>query len=264
METQICIYLCQDPTGSVPGLNWQTDAIKKKKWVRRVSACCKLIWPFHPSSASPPSTYLSHDGDGRLPFRLGHSVLDQVVHVLVVQQADQVERPETGGAPQGQISDHHWAGEQRELNEGGPVSLFTEPTEMWMLVWQQWCDNFVNSTDVADTPALLTNTLCYHVGVATANHVPPPNAPIALPLPLLHPRIPCPPNDFHTFCTIPPQHLPTDKSTVSSSGIVQINPASPFWFYLFKNIQHADIVIRNPPSCLLKGIQSKAKKTDRN
>lgn len=76
-------------------------------------------------SASLSSSYLSHNGDGSLSFCLGHSVLDQVVHVLVVQQADQVKGTETGGAPQGQVSDHHGAGEQRARNETGPILHFT-------------------------------------------------------------------------------------------------------------------------------------------
>ncbi len=51
--------------------------------------------------------YLSHDRDGRLSFGLCDSVLDQVIHVLVIQQSDQMKRAETGGTAQGQISDHH-------------------------------------------------------------------------------------------------------------------------------------------------------------
>ncbi len=51
--------------------------------------------------------YLSHDRDGRLSFGLCDSVLDQVIHVLVKQQSDQMKRAETGGTAQGQISDHH-------------------------------------------------------------------------------------------------------------------------------------------------------------
>lgn len=92
-------------------------------------------------SASLSSSYLSHNGDGGLSFCLGHSVLDQVVHVLVVQQADQVKGTETGGAPQGQVSDHHGAGEQRARNETGPILHFTG---FFFLI---------------DTPALLTYTL---------------------------------------------------------------------------------------------------------
>lgn len=52
-------------------------------------------------------TNLSHDGDGCHYFGLGHPVLYQIVHVLVVQQTDEVERAEAGGAAQGQVAYHH-------------------------------------------------------------------------------------------------------------------------------------------------------------
>ena len=54
--------------------------------------------------------YLGHDGDGRAGQGLGHPVLHHVEHVLVVQQADEVEGPEGGGGPEGQVPDHHRTG----------------------------------------------------------------------------------------------------------------------------------------------------------
>lgn len=52
-------------------------------------------------------TYFSHDGDGRHHFGLGHPVLDQVVHVLVVQQTDEVKRAKAGRAAQSQVPNDH-------------------------------------------------------------------------------------------------------------------------------------------------------------
>lgn len=61
--------------------------------------------------------YLSHDSDGGLSFRLCHSVLYQVVHVLVVQQPDKVKGTKTGRAPQGEVSDHHGTGKDRKQKQ---------------------------------------------------------------------------------------------------------------------------------------------------
>ena len=61
--------------------------------------------------------YLSHDGDGGLSFGLGHPVLDQIVHVLVIQESDQVEGAEAGCTAQGQVSDHHRA-ERKPQGDG--------------------------------------------------------------------------------------------------------------------------------------------------
>lgn len=52
-------------------------------------------------------TYFSHDGDGRHHFGLGHPVLYQVVHVLIIQQTDEVKRAKAGGAAQSQVPDYH-------------------------------------------------------------------------------------------------------------------------------------------------------------
>lgn len=57
--------------------------------------------------------HLPHDGDGCHSLGPGHMVLHQVVHVFVVEQADQVEGAEAGGAAQGQVPDHHGAGGER-------------------------------------------------------------------------------------------------------------------------------------------------------
>lgn len=54
--------------------------------------------------------HLPHDGDGSHSLGPGHAVLHQVVHVLIIEQADQVEGAEAGGTAQGQVPDHHGAG----------------------------------------------------------------------------------------------------------------------------------------------------------
>lgn len=71
---------------------------------------------------APP--HLPHDGDGRLPSGLSHSVLHQVEHVLVVEQADEVEGAEAGRTAQGQVPDHHGAGQATgAMLEGQSVGL---------------------------------------------------------------------------------------------------------------------------------------------
>lgn len=62
-------------------------------------------------ASGPPWPHLAHDGNGRLPGGLGHTVFHQVEHVLVIQQPDKVEGAEAGGTAQGQITDHHGAGD---------------------------------------------------------------------------------------------------------------------------------------------------------
>lgn len=59
-------------------------------------------------------TYFSHDGDGRHYFGLGHPVLYQVVHVLIIQQTDEVKRAEAGGAAQGQVAYNHRTAEKMQ------------------------------------------------------------------------------------------------------------------------------------------------------
>lgn len=61
-------------------------------------------------------TNLPHDGDGGHYFGLGHPVLHQIVHVLIVQQPDEVERAKAGGAAQGQVAYHHRT-EEKVQNE---------------------------------------------------------------------------------------------------------------------------------------------------
>lgn len=68
--------------------------------------------------------YLSHNSDWGLSFSLCHSVLYQVVHVLVVQQADQVKGTKTGRTSQGQVSDHHGAVKQRWWEWGNCYTQF--------------------------------------------------------------------------------------------------------------------------------------------
>lgn len=62
--------------------------------------------------AGSPKTYLSHDSNGGLSFGLGHAVLYQVVHVLIIEETDEVKGAKTGRTPQGQIPNHHGAGEE--------------------------------------------------------------------------------------------------------------------------------------------------------
>ena len=57
------------------------------------------------------NAYLSHDCNGCHSFSLGHSVFDQVVHVLIIQQADQVKGAKTGSTAQSQVTDYHRTGE---------------------------------------------------------------------------------------------------------------------------------------------------------
>lgn len=106
MIQRMCVkYLYQDLLTSDLCSDWQTvtmqnvfkclsSLIGESEW----SVCVCL--------------YLSHDSDGRLSFGLSDSVLDQVIHVLIIQQSDQMKRAETGGTAQGQISDHHRAAEK--------------------------------------------------------------------------------------------------------------------------------------------------------
>lgn len=67
-------------------------------------------------------SYLPHDSDGGLSCGMSHPVLHQVEHVLIVQQADQVEGAEAGCAAQSQVSDDHGAARKKrkkKLNIGG-------------------------------------------------------------------------------------------------------------------------------------------------
>lgn len=61
-------------------------------------------------------TNLSHDGDGRHYFGLGHPVLYQIVHVLIVQQTNEVKWAKAGGAAQGQVTYDHRT-EEKVQNE---------------------------------------------------------------------------------------------------------------------------------------------------
>lgn len=63
-----------------------------------------------PIPLAPRCAHLAHDSDGGLALGLGHTVLDQVVHVLIVEQPNEVEGAKTGGATQGQVPNHHGAG----------------------------------------------------------------------------------------------------------------------------------------------------------
>lgn len=79
--------------------NQHADNYKKKTRVKQWLSESKL------------QTNLSHDSYGRLASGLGDTVLHQVEHVLVIQQADQVEGAKASSAAQRQISDHHGATE---------------------------------------------------------------------------------------------------------------------------------------------------------
>ena len=59
--------------------------------------------------------YLSHDSNWRGPHSLSNLVFYQVEHVLVIKQADQVERTKAGCTPQGQIPDYHGAVEVNKI-----------------------------------------------------------------------------------------------------------------------------------------------------
>lgn len=59
-------------------------------------------------------TYFSHDCNRCLSFSLGHPVLYQVVHILIIQQADQVKGAKTGSTTQSQVPDYHGTGEKAE------------------------------------------------------------------------------------------------------------------------------------------------------
>lgn len=60
------------------------------------------------------STYFSHDCYGSLSFSLSHPVLYQVVHILVIQQADQVKGTKTCSTAQSQVPDYHGTNEKEE------------------------------------------------------------------------------------------------------------------------------------------------------
>lgn len=87
----------------------------------RVGGQHTLTWP-PPPRDPPPAPHLSHDGDRALPAGLRHAVLHQVVHVLVVEQPDQVEGAEAGGAAQGQVPDHHRAAARAGKTDGDGVT----------------------------------------------------------------------------------------------------------------------------------------------
>lgn len=57
--------------------------------------------------------YLPHDTNGCLSGSLGHTMLHKVKHVLIIQQANQVEGTEAGSTAQGQVPDYHGAVETR-------------------------------------------------------------------------------------------------------------------------------------------------------
>ena len=55
------------------------------------------------------SADLAHDSYGSLARGSSHLMLDQVEHVLIKEQPDEVEGPEAGCTPQGEVSYHHGA-----------------------------------------------------------------------------------------------------------------------------------------------------------
>lgn len=76
--------------------------------------CCRKM-------AGCTDTNLSHDGDGCHYFGLGHPVLYQIVHVLIVQQTDEVKWAKAGGAAQGQVAYNHRT-EEKVQNESRVMS----------------------------------------------------------------------------------------------------------------------------------------------
>ena len=57
---------------------------------------------------------LRHDSDGSLVSGLGHLVLNEEEHVLIVEQTDQVEGAKAGCTAQSQVPDHHRTMETKE------------------------------------------------------------------------------------------------------------------------------------------------------
>lgn len=82
-----------------------------------------------PAPSAPRRAHLAHDRDWGLALGLGHSMLDQVVHVLVVEQPDEVERAKAGSASQGQVPDHHGAaGGGKEAIRPGATPRASKPS----------------------------------------------------------------------------------------------------------------------------------------
>lgn len=73
------------------------------------------------------SADLAHDSYGSLARGSSHLVLNQVEHVLIKEQADEVEGPEAGCTPQGEVSYHHGA-EVGEVTRGEVRILSTAAT----------------------------------------------------------------------------------------------------------------------------------------
>lgn len=77
----------------------------------RARGCGTSAWNIRCSEIGRWKLYLPHNTNRCLSSSLGHTVLHQVKHVLVIQQANQVEGTEAGSAAQGQVPDYHRAAE---------------------------------------------------------------------------------------------------------------------------------------------------------
>lgn len=66
--------------------------------------------------------YLSHYCNGGLSFGLSHPVLNQIIHVLIVQQADQMKGTETSCTSQGQVPYYHGTAKGRRVNRKNNVT----------------------------------------------------------------------------------------------------------------------------------------------
>lgn len=97
--------------------------------------------------------YLSHDSDGGLSFSLSHSVLDEVIHVLIIKQTDQVKGTKTGCAAQSQVPDYHGAEKQRAQKGNGP----------WWKIQTFGQNNNSNINDSYTCPELVQGLNCAFV-----------------------------------------------------------------------------------------------------
>lgn len=81
-------------------------------------------------------TYFSHDRNGCHSFSLGHPVFYQVVHVLIIQQTDQVKRAETGSTAQSQVPDYHRTGKKAQNTER---IIFNVKTNIFIYITRLLC-----------------------------------------------------------------------------------------------------------------------------
>ena len=56
-------------------------------------------------------SYLRHDSNGCFSGGFGHFVLNEKEHVFVIEKSDEVEGAKTGSTTQGEVTNHHRAGD---------------------------------------------------------------------------------------------------------------------------------------------------------